>query len=54
MDYDDTFSPVVKMTTICVILSIVVSKGWSLSHLYVHNAFLHGYLEKKGFIWNNH
>jgi hypothetical protein len=30
IDYDDTFSPVVKMATIHIILSIVVSRGWSL------------------------
>jgi hypothetical protein len=27
IDYDDTFSPVIKIATICTILSIVVSKG---------------------------
>jgi hypothetical protein len=30
IDYDDTFSPVVKITTVHTILSIVVSRGWSL------------------------
>jgi hypothetical protein len=30
IDYEDTFSPVVKAATICLILFIVVSKGWSL------------------------
>jgi hypothetical protein len=27
IDYDDTFSPVIKMVTIRIILSIVVSRG---------------------------
>lgn len=47
IDYEDSFSPVVKAAIIRVILSIVVSKGWCLRQLNVHNAFLHGYLEEE-------
>jgi hypothetical protein len=47
IDYDDTFSPVVKIATIHIVLSIVVSRGWNLRQLDVQNAFLHGYLEEE-------
>jgi histone deacetylase 1/2 len=47
IDYEDTFSPVIKMSTIRTILSIAVSKGWSLRRLDVQNVFLHGILEEK-------
>lgn len=30
LDYEDTFSPVVKAATIRLVLSIAISRGWSL------------------------
>ncbi|XP_071685375.1 uncharacterized protein [Lolium perenne] len=47
IDYEDTFSPVVKIATVRLVLSISVSRGWSLRQLDVKNAFLHGVLEEE-------
>ena len=41
-DYYDTFSPVAKMATIRLLLSMVVMRSWLLYQLDIKNAFLYG------------
>ncbi|GKA59246.1 ribonuclease H-like domain-containing protein [Tanacetum coccineum] len=46
VDFDETFSPVVKPATIRTVLSLVVSRRWPIHQLDVKNAFLNGDLSK--------
>ncbi|TQD95783.1 hypothetical protein C1H46_018622 [Malus baccata] len=47
VDFDEIFSPVVKMTSIRVILCMVASMDLELEQLDVKTAFLHGNLEEE-------
>ena len=47
LDYFETFSLVVKATTIRIILTIALSFNWEVRRLDVHNVLLNGELEEQ-------
>lgn len=59
--YTETFSPVIKPTTIHTVLSLAVSCSWQIQQFDISNAFLNGDLtdevyivQTQGFIDSNH
>ncbi|RVW44711.1 Retrovirus-related Pol polyprotein from transposon RE1 [Vitis vinifera] len=47
VDYEETFAPVVKMTTVRTILAIAASQSWQLHQMDVKNASLHSDLQEE-------
>jgi hypothetical protein len=46
IDYNETFSPVAKMNSICLVLSLAASHKWEVHQMDVKSAFLHGDLQE--------
>jgi hypothetical protein len=44
VDYDETFSPVVKSATVHTVLSLALARSWPVHQLDIKNAFLHSLL----------
>ena len=48
--YDESFSPVIKASTIRIVFTIAVSRGWDIQQIDINNAFLNGDLKEEVFM----
>lgn len=47
MDFEETFSPIIKPPIVRIILTLAIQFNWPLRQLDVRNAFLHGLLKEE-------
>lgn len=47
IDYNESFSPVAKLVTICVLLAVATASKWGIHHIDINNVFLHGFLDEE-------
>lgn len=50
IDFEETYNPMIRFPIIHIIISLVLSQGWTLRQLDVDNVFLNSDLEQTGFM----
>jgi hypothetical protein len=50
VDYDETFSPVARYTSISTIIALAASMGWKLHQMDVKTSFLNGEIDEEVYI----
>jgi hypothetical protein len=59
-DFKETFSPIIKLVTIKVLLNLALNQNWNIRQIDIANAFLHRdlkenvYIQQSKFFTNKH
>jgi hypothetical protein len=54
VDYEETFAPVARLSSVRALLAVAASRHWSLSQMDVKNAFLNGDLSEEVYMQPPH
>lgn len=47
IDFQESFSPVAKVVTVRILLTVAAASSWVLHQLDINNAYFHGHLEEE-------
>jgi hypothetical protein len=50
IDYEETFAPVARLSSVCTLLVVAASRQWKLFQMDVKNAFLNGDLSEEAYM----
>ena len=50
IDYEETFAPIAKMTTVRLVLAVATHHGWPVAQMDVKSAFLNGILKEEVYV----
>ena len=50
IDYEETFSPVARYTSIRLVLALAIVMKWKIHHMDVNTAFLNGAVEEEVYV----
>ncbi|CAM6115753.1 unnamed protein product [Calypogeia fissa] len=51
VDYDETFAPVIKWSTVRLVIALAAAYGWPICHMDVVTAFLNGLLQEEIYMY---
>jgi hypothetical protein len=49
-DFEEVFTPVARMESMCLVLALTADEGWEVHHMGVKTAFLYGKLVEEVYV----
>jgi hypothetical protein len=50
IDYDEVFTPVARLDSVCLLITLTVHEGWEVHHMDIKSAFINGDIQEEVYI----